>query len=249
MVAVRRNEARGSGAQDENASVEAANDSAAAAPVLVRRAGAVAEIATLVVLLLSYIWIWNGAFPGHIAVVLVLYFGIGIQGHLRRGETPHDIGVRLDNFRRAFRFVATWVGPVAVLVVLTGLLLRSWRFPPLLEGVGSVAFGVLWGGAQQYGLTCILYRRLREVLPGRVAPILAGGVLFGLFHLPNPFLAMATLLLGSLACWLYGREPNLLALGIWHGLTSFAMFYALPNWLTIDMRVGPQILPYLAWPF
>jgi hypothetical protein len=27
------------------------------------------------------------------------------------------------------------------------------------------------------------------------------------------------------------------------------LFYSLPVWLTIELRVGPQILSYLAWPF
>jgi len=94
-----------------------------------------------------------------------------------------------------------------------------------------------------------LYRRLRELLGGERLPIVAAGVLFGVFHLPDPFLTAVTVALGELACWLYEREPNLLALGIWHGLTSFMLFHWLPTWLKTDLIVGPQILPYLAWPF
>lgn len=107
---------------------------------------------------------------------------------------------------------------------------------------------MLWGSAQQYGLACVFYRRLRELLPGDQLPIVAACLLFGLFHLPNPFLTVVTVTLGALACWLYRREPNLLALGIWHGITSFVLFYSLPVSLTFEMRVGPQILPYLVWP-
>ena len=207
------------------------------------------EVAALAVVLLSYIWLWNGAFAGHFAVVLLLYFGIGIETHRRRREKPHDIGLRLDNFGRSFRFVSSWIGPVALAALAVGLLLRTWHFPPLTEATASVAFGVLWGSVQQYGLVCVFYRRLRELLPGDRLPIVAACLLFGLFHLPNPFLTAVTVPLGALACWLYRREPNLLALAIWHGITSFVLFYSLPVSLTMELRVGPQILPYLTLSF
>ena len=206
------------------------------------------EIAALALILLSYIWLWNGAFPWHTPLILVLYFGIGLETHWRRGERPRDIGLRLDNLGRALRLVSSWIAPVALVALTAGLLLKSWHFPPLGEGIGSVAFGVLWGSAQQYGLLCVFFRRLGELLPGERWPIVAAGLLFGLFHLPNPFLTLVTMTLGMLACWLYAREPNLLVLGFWHGLTAFVLFYSLPVALTIEMRVGPQILPYLAWP-
>jgi membrane protease YdiL (CAAX protease family) len=215
----------------------------------VSRLSAFIEVAALALVLLSYIWLWNGAFPGHSVVLLALYFGIGIETHWRRGERPREIGLRLDNLGRALRLVTLWIAPIAVFAMAAGFVLHGWRFPNPEGVIGSVAFGVAYGTAQQYGLVCVFYRRLREVFRGDRLPIVAAGLLFGLFHLPNPFLTAVTVTLGMLACWLYRREPNLLALGIWHGLMSFVLFYSLPVWLTIELRVGPQILSYLAWPF
>ncbi len=103
--------------------------------------------------------------------------------------------------------------------------------------------------AQDYGLVCVFYRRLRELLPAGWRPVVAGGLLFGMFHLPNPFLTLVTVIAGALACLVYERRPNLLALGVVHGAISFVLFYSLPVWLTLELRVGPQVLPYLAWPF
>ncbi len=221
----------------------------AEAAVSAPRAAAVAEVAALTLVLLSYIWVWEGAFPFHFLVILLLYFGIGIETQVRRGESPHAIGVRVDHFLPALRLVSSWIAPVALAALATGWLLGSLHFPPAGEAAGSVAFGVLWGSAQQYGLLCVFYRRLRDVLPGDRLPIVASGLLFGLFHLPNPFLTVVTLTLGMLACWLYEQRPNLFAVGLWHAVLSFVLFYSLPVALTIEMRVGPQILPYLAWPF
>ncbi len=57
--------------------------------------------------------------------------------------------------------------------LVAGLLLRSWHFPPPAKAIGSVAFGVPWGTAQQYGLLCVFYRRLRESLGGDRLPIVS----------------------------------------------------------------------------
>jgi hypothetical protein len=229
-----------------NVATDLGHTSAAVRP---RAAVTLLETGALVLGLLSYIWVWSGTFPGHFLVILALYFGIGIESHRRHHETPREIGVRLDNLGRAFRLVGLWIGPVILLALGAGLFFHSWRFPSLAVSAGSVAFGIVWGTAQQYGLVCVLYRRFRELLPGARIPILAAGLIFGLFHLPNPFLTAVTAILGPLACWLYSREPNLFTLGIWHGVTSFVLYHSLPVYLTLLLRVGPQVLPYLAWPF
>ena len=92
---------------------------------------------------------------------------------------------------------------------------------------------------QQYGLTAFYYRRWLD-LTGR--PLAAGSgaaALFALFHLPNAFLTIATLVAGLLACWLYRRHPNLFVLGAMHAAISFALLHALPDELTLRLRVGP----------
>ena len=62
---------------------------------------------------------------------------------------------------------------------------------------------------------------------------------FGLLHLPNPFLVALTAVAGTLACWLYGRVPNVPALGVSHGVFSFVVYYGLPRVLTGGLRIGP----------
>jgi membrane protease YdiL (CAAX protease family) len=201
------------------------------------------EVGAFVALLLSYIWIWSDAFPGAFFVVSMLYFTLGIASHRRCREGPRAIGLRRDNFGRAAVLALRLLAPVAGAGLIAGRWLGGWAFPPPLQAVGAVAYAVVWGTLQEYGLVCVLYRRLRDVLPAPRAAMLAAALLFCLFHLPNPFLMAATLVMGLLACFIYEREPNLWVLGLAHGVVSFVLANALPGWLTFDWRVGPQILP------
>jgi len=209
---------------------------------------AAAEVAAFVALLLSYIWLWKGTFPGDRVAVVALYFAIGLETHLRRGERPDEIGLRLDTFGAACGMAMRWLAPAIVAGLAAGRLLGGWAFPPPPRAAADLAYSAAWGTLQQYGLACVLYRRLREALPGRLAPMLAAAGLFSILHLPNPLLMGVTLALGILACAIYERHPNLWALGLAHGLASFCLANALPGWLTLDWRVGPQVLPrVLAW--
>ncbi|MGE5235755.1 MAG: type II CAAX prenyl endopeptidase Rce1 family protein [Acidobacteriota bacterium] len=215
---------------------------AAAVARPVARRVAWVEIAALALLLLSYIWLWQGSFRGSGVAVVALYFGIGLESHLRRGETPRQVGIRLDNLGTAVLTVLRWVGPLIVGIGVLGALLGTWHLPhraPLIAG-----WDVVWGTAQQYGLLCVFYRRLCEVLPGRGSAEAASGLLFALFHLPNPFLTAVALPLGILACCLYRHVDNLFALGAAHGALAFTLAYALPWSVTFMMRVGPR----MPWP-
>ncbi|MDX1388870.1 MAG: CPBP family glutamic-type intramembrane protease [Acidobacteriota bacterium] len=202
------------------------------------------EMAAMTAAVVSFIWLWSGAFPGSSAAIVVLYFGIPLAGHLRRGETPRDLGLRLDNFGKSLRDVLVFVGPLVPIPILIGGLLGSLDF--LADYDGSLWVGALqriaWSTAQQYALVAFFYRRSTEVVPGTWPPIVLAAGIFGLVHLPNPFLTVVTFLLGSLSCWLYRRVPNVFVLGLAHAVLSFAISRSLPVGLTFKMRVGPGFL-------
>lgn len=211
----------------------------------VRPATVVFELATMTAVMQSYLWLWKDSFPGDFWVCVALYLGIGISSHVRRGETPREIGVRLDNFGAAFRLALVWIGPLIVLVFVVGMVLDSIHLTTSprwhLHGLRRIA----WGTLQQYGLLCFFYRRLAELLPGRGSPMLAAAAVFAFFHLPNPFLVCVTLGAGLLSVWLYRRAPNVWVLGLFHGLLGTALSRALPAWVTGGMRVGPGFSEFM----
>jgi membrane protease YdiL (CAAX protease family) len=198
------------------------------------------EIVAMSVLLISYIWGWGSTFKGDFTLCILIYAGIGLAAHLRAGEVPADIGLRVDNLAAAGRDALVATMTIGVLLVGAGVLLGGLDFPPLALWPRTLRDGMIWGFLQQYGLLCVYYRRFSEILPPNGGgPLLAASATFALLHLPNPFLTVATFGGGALACWLYSRKPNLIVLGAMHGVISFLIVGALPDAITMGMRVGP----------
>ena len=201
-----------------------------------------AEVGALVGLVMSYIWGWQGTFAGAGVAVVALYFGLGAWVHRRHGESLEVLGLGKRRLVRGLLQALVVVGPLAAAALVAGAAAGAWHFPAPAALARDLAVYAAWGTVQQYGLLCILYRRLVELLPGAWAPLAVSGLLFGLFHIPNPFLVPVTVALGSLSAWLYRRVPNVLALGLAHGVLGVVLTYALPLGVTWGMRVGPGML-------
>ena len=201
------------------------------------RAAALAEITAMLALLLSYIWGWQGTFPGDEVLVVLLYFAVGYVSHVRCRESARVLGLRLDNWRSAARQACVPVAVALGAALGTGAMLRSWHFEP--AGLRDLPWHVAWGTAQQYGLLCLLYRRLLDVIASPRGAALGAGSAFALLHLPNPLLVGVTFVAGSVSCTLYRRVPNVFVLGIAHTAISMVLYSALPVSMTHDLRVGP----------
>jgi hypothetical protein len=171
----------------------------------------------------------------------------GLASHLRAGERPADLGLRIDNLGAAARDALLATMAIGLLLAAAGALLGSLDFPPLALWPRTLRDGVVWGLMQQYGLLCVYYRRFSELLPRhRDAPLWAAGATFALLHLPNPFLTLATFGAGALSCWLYRRTPNLFVLGVMHGFVSFLIVHTLHDAITTGMRAGPGFFRFVA---
>ena len=203
-------------------------------------------MAALIALILTYIWGWQGAFPGNSQLIVALYFGLGIASHLRRGESARQIGVRFDNWRPALRNAALVVGVALLVPLLLGAVLGTWHFPTVKHSIVNLPWMLAWATAQQYGLVCFVYQRLLDVLPGPRAATLGAAALFATFHVPNPLLLGVTLVAGVVSCVLYRREPNVFVLGLAHAAISFVLSCALPLSITHGMRVGPGYYSFLS---
>ena len=206
------------------------------------RAAAWLELLTATGLVLSYIWVWQGSFPGDFVVCLALFLAIALWGHRRRGETARDLGFRLDNLRESATLVFSFVAPLVVLMVIVGLALGLNREPPIPRLLTRVILMPLFGVAQEYALLGFYLRRFEEALPGRWLPVLASATVFALLHAPNSILMGLTLLISLGACWLYRKAPNLWVLGLAHGLLSITVAMFLAKLLIFGLKVGPRVL-------
>jgi membrane protease YdiL (CAAX protease family) len=94
-----------------------------------------------------------------------------------------------------------------------------------------------WALAQQFIVQTVIFRELERRL-SRGPAVVGAAAVFGLLHLPNPFLVAMTFLGGCMWCWSYSHRPNLIPLALSHSLTSLMIIACLSKSLTGSMSVG-----------
>jgi hypothetical protein len=197
------------------------------------------EALIIVAFLLVYIWIvepWSRAYAGP---GFVLFFGLAFLIHLRHGDTAAELGIRLDTFGRAAREALFVIVPALVLAASLGLRLGGGVALDPARTAWAFVWGYPWALFQEYGLQCVIGRRLAEVIRGEVLHDVVCAAIFGALHLPNPFLTVVTFGAAYCFCALFRRCPNLFALALAHTLASTVLYHFLPPGITHFMRVGP----------
>ena len=127
-----------------------------------------------------------------------------------------ELGVRLDNFTKALRYVLPVTGILAVLVLLPAAFTGQYR----LDRWGDLLIYLPWALIQQHGLQNFFSLRFRTLLQQPTVALVCTAALFASFHLPNLPLVTITLLGGLLWCWLFRKVPNLFAVSISHLLLA-----------------------------
>jgi len=107
--------------------------------------------------------------------------------------------------------------------------------------LGNLAPLVIWGGAQQWVLQTLVLREAQRA-SSRARGIVIAAVLFGVIHLPNPFLAPVTGVAALVWCRLYDRYPNIIPLALSHGLGTLALRYAFDEAIIGRLRIGAAYL-------
>lgn len=176
-----------------------------------------------------------------LAVPVLMAFSFIILSHRIRRETAYDLGWRMDNFLEAWRLLIPPMLLVAAVMVLIGWSLGSLRFalPQKRANLLWLPFaGIAWGLVQQYVLQGFFNRRAQMVWGRGLKSVLVVSFIFALIHLPNLWLAAATFVGGVVWAWVYQRAPNLLALGISHGLMTWVLITTVPESALSALRVG-----------
>lgn len=199
-----------------------------------------AELVIAYALILAVLWTprpWQQRLWLLAVIVIAVLIGASFEGF-------RAMGLRAANFFRSL-----WVVGAALLVsgvaVAAAALLHTLHGPagplPLLEGFWAYA---VWSGVQQFLLQCFFLSRLLRLLPSpRLAAFAAAG-LFALAHLPNPVLAVLTIVWGSVACLVFLRYRNLYPLAIAHAVLGITIAVAVPGHVDHNMRVGLGYLKY-----
>jgi len=208
------------------------------------------EVASVIASVLITTWLiiplqpnqrWLVAVPGLLALALI------IHSFRVRGEQLSQIGFSFRYFGRALQLLALPALLVGAIILATGYLNQS--FHRTSHFWTTVAFLPFWGLAQQTVLQGFIYRRMRALFVQEMAmpddqkrgvnqAILATAGIFALVHAPNLVLMILTLVGALIWSWVYERAPNLLALGLSHGLMSLMVMTCLPSWLLPSLSVG-----------
>jgi membrane protease YdiL (CAAX protease family) len=174
----------------------------------------------------------------HHVVVFLTIGSIPICLNVLHGDRAADSGLRIDNLAISAREVLVATVVMGAGVAITGWLVHGfhWRgWGRLLELSGGY---LVWGVAQQYVLQSFALRRLRQA---RLPPVVAGAVAacaFGALHAPNWPLVALTAAAGMTWCLLFIRQPNILTLGVAHGLLAVLLYHALPQEWLQGLTVG-----------
>jgi membrane protease YdiL (CAAX protease family) len=171
-----------------------------------------------------------------IAVPVLLALGLMVFSHRERGETLRDLGFRGDNFLSACRLLLL---PTALAVL--AILLASWltNHTVFAGDVRVRYFSLpLWALLQQYALNGFINRRTQLAFGKGAKSVALVAVVFALLHLPNPLLAILTLIGGLIWAAVYQRQPNLFALALSHTLVSLTLALNISPDLLNSLRVG-----------
>ena len=160
-----------------------------------------------------------------------------VLSHRERHESLRDIGFRTDNLSSAARLIIIpTLAVVAILLAIAWLLSQSeFRVRPLRV---RLLLAPAWALFQQYALQGFINRRAQIVFGPGLLSMSMVAILFSIFHLPSPFLALLTLFGGFALAGVYQRHPNLYALAFAHFAVSLTLSLSAPASLTQQLRVG-----------
>ena len=95
----------------------------------------------------------------------------------------------------------------------------------------------LWALAQQFIVQSFFYVRMEAILGGRWA-VFAAAVLFGVAHIPNPVLTLASFVGGLFFCEMFRRYRSILPLGVVHATLGLTIAASFSDGLLHHMQVG-----------
>ena len=209
----------------------------------------VCEVFGYVAVLWAYVWFALPPSPAagwHHAAFFIFAGTFPVCMNLLHGDRPADSGIRLDNLVASAKETGVGIGAMGVVLAAAGLAAGGFHWVNWGRFGDKCVVYAAWGPVQQYLLQAFAVRRFRQAkVPAWIA-CLSGAVLFGLLHSPNwPLVALATAA-GVVWAGLFLRHPNIITLGVGHGVLAVLAYHALPvSWLE-NLTIGGLYLQRMA---
>jgi len=191
----------------------------------------------------AYVWFalpMAGPVRWYHAAFVLFAVGFPVGMNLLHGDRPRDSGLRVDNLAAAAREVGAAALVMGLGVAAVGLAVGGFH-----RGAGHAdkyALYLLWGPFQQYVLQAFVVRRFRQAGLGGWTAVSLAAILFGLCHAPNWVLMVLTTAAGVVWGRLFLRRPNLIPIGLSHGLLAILLYHAWPEDWTQHLTIGGEYL-------
>jgi len=186
----------------------------------------------IVATVLAYTWWLAPVTPRSTAVVAG---AIVIALAVARAARAREWGVARDHFAQSLLLTSIFTVAAAAALAAVGSSRHRWHTPSL--SAADAGLLLLWALGQQFALQITLLREA-QASTTRAAGVVVASILFAALHLPNPFLAGATLIAALAWCAIYDRHPNLIPLALSHALLTVVVLSALDDATTGRLRVG-----------
>ncbi|MEK7464606.1 MAG: CPBP family glutamic-type intramembrane protease [Patescibacteria group bacterium] len=170
-------------------------------------------------------------------VCFTLLFIAIIWSFVGRKDSMRDLGFEAVNFKHTLLLFLCVAAIVCIFAVLGWYMTGSLKLTFAKFQQRTVAY-YFWALFQQFILNSYFVNRFMKATHNKNAASLYAGILFGIIHLPNPFLLVITLILGPLSARLFLENRNLYILALAHAIvgTSLGFLGGAPGF---NMRVGP----------
>ena len=162
--------------------------------------------------------------PALILPIVAACAGYALWAVCTGRATPAQLGLRADNLATATRAALRVYGPAAG-AVLVWFAASPVPAPPA-DFYLTLAVYPFWGIAQQFVFQSLLHTRLIRL---GTAPwsILITAAAYTAVHWHSPRLMAITFPAGLINGWLFLRRPNIIPLGIAHGVLGAMVYYLL----------------------
>jgi membrane protease YdiL (CAAX protease family) len=186
--------------------------------------------------ILGYVWLVEGRVPREsVLIPAALVLALTLWHDYLHGEWGFSWRALLPGLWRALAITFA----LSLVILAAGAIVGTLH--DRRDFLGSLAPLAVWGGAQQWVLQTVVLRESQRATSRR-SGITIAALLFGVVHLPNPFLAPVTAAGALIWCRLYDRYPNIIPLAISHGLGTLALQYAFDETITGRLRIGASYL-------
>jgi hypothetical protein len=191
--------------------------------------------------ILEFIWRWQYSH----ALAWIPMLAVIVASHFLHRDRLADLGL---NWRKA-RASASIVLPLAIVLYVPILIYGFVRgaltlaAPDMRVAEGFAGY-LIWCSFQQYLMQSFFHHRLRSIIASPHLSSLLVAVMFGVAHIPNPVLMVATTVGGFLLAEIFLRHRCIWPLALAQAVGGFLLGAVSPASLIRHMRVGPSYFFY-----